>query len=181
MVTYTFTSLKDCRTSMLVKKQLYLFVFQLLVALWLPWIFTLAGFYLGFRKYSLEHLDHLFWNFIPVLLFEFCSFFVNSRWHFSFSTKASASAFSILLKKAFWNSLASMSAFNFNLLTIRLVGFRTKVVCYLESLFSSLKNLKLFQEIFPGQLRSMHKNHACYTLNIRVGLYNCLNWIMTII
>ena len=76
---------------------------------------------------------------------------------FFFSTKASALAFSISLKKAF--SLASASAFDFSLLTIRLVGFQTKVVCYLESLFSPLKNLKLLQEISPGQL---HQNQACW-------------------
>ena len=155
MVTYTFTSLKEYRTSMLVKKQLYLFIFSAACC-----FLTALNFYphwilFGLSKVLLGTLGPLFWNFIPVLLFLllFCHF----KRTFFFSTKASALAFSISLKKAF--SLASMSAFDFNLSTIRLVGFRTKVVRYLESLFSPLKNLKLLQEISPGQL---HQNHACW-------------------
>ena len=132
---------KEYRTSMLLKKQLYLFILFSFLLLsncvdFLPSLDFIWAFESTPWNTRTIYSETLF------LCFCFCSFFVNSRRHFSFSTKASALAFSISLKKAF--SLASMSAFDF---------------CYLESLFSSLKNLKLLQEISPGQL---HQNHACW-------------------
>ena len=117
---------KEYRTSMLIRKQLYIYIFCSAFCCY----FTALIFYPHWILFDLSTV--LLGTLGPSILKLYsCAFTIVSAPSlsiqdeiFSFSTKASALAFSI--SKAF--SLSSMSAFDFNLSMIRVAGFRTKVV-----------------------------------------------------